>query len=426
MGHYSQLYLDKFYFSWKYEIPSFLAFFFKKEMFYKIEIQDDEGDESYSYFKEIGYKCSAKQSISILENLGYSFNQIIDIYSFFHQEIAHEVYESIFEAIIEKNDDTLSETMIELLTKKHISSFPSLSREEELRDFISFLPQLIKDSHKPNKNGTIVIDLEEIQMYMHGKDLAYPPWIIIISRIFDWTILQEYSEIVAMLYFRLFLEAIPNKSLVRLDLHDIVEEEEKVLDVQNGLATRLIDKINLYNNFFKPLITKEDFIKEKYVKSHGKDLLQACLNEKDSYKKGQYLEQLTEIIFTSNNSLDISSRRVKTGDEEIDLVILNKMTSAFWVALGAMFFVECKNWSTPIGAKEMRDFETKLRNHRNVTLLGFFVSINGFTSEARNHLKRIGREDYHIVLIDKSDIKGYLNSTQNLFEWLEEKVKIIY
>lgn len=91
-----------------------------------------------------------------------------------------------------------------------------------------------------------------------------------------------------------------------------------------------------------------------------------------------------------------------------------------------MFFVECKNWNKPIGSKEMRDFETKLRNHSNVTSLGLIVSINGFTTQAINHLKRIGREKYHIVPIDRKNLEEYLIGKLRLFEWLENLVKVIY
>nr|WP_319401855.1 DUF2034 domain-containing protein [uncultured Carboxylicivirga sp.] len=425
MGRYTQLYLDKYYFSWKYDIPSFLSFFFKENMFYK-EIQDSEGeDDDNVVFEEIGYKCSVKQSIEILDNYGYDFDKIVDVYGFFYSEFYQVVKERLIE-VISSADRTMSEKELERKLQLHLDTFPKLSREEELRDFCKNLPSILDSTHGKIDSKHFIIDFEEIHMGVIGKELEYSPWTLIICELLDWEMLREFFEILSMFYFRLFLESMPKEAILRLDLNDIVDEEQEVKELHSELATRLVDKINLYNKFFNPLITKEDFLKEKYIKSRGLELFNACLVEKNSYTKVQMLETLTELIFTSNKSLKVSSSRVKTGDEEIDLVIVNNMTTAFWTAFGSMFFVECKNWNKKIGSKEMRDFETKLRNHNNVTHLGFFVSINGFTREAINHLKRIGRENYHIVLIGRPEIEEYLNGKMTLFEWLGKKVEKIY
>jgi len=39
-----------------------------------------------------------------------------------------------------------------------------------------------------------------------------------------------------------------------------------------------------------------------------------------------------------------------------------------------------------------------------MTKIGFFVGLNGFTSEVLSELKRMGRSRYHIVLIERADI----------------------
>lgn len=427
MGSYSQLYLDKYYFAWKYDIPSFLNFFFKEDMFYKEEevFEVDEEEESESVYNEIGYKCTVDQSINILNENGYDFSQVVDVYSFFYEEIYNDIEQQLFERLASINPE-LSINDIEEKVKNHIASFPVLTREEELRDFCKKLPKLIDISHEVRFSGYISINFEELQMSLGNRELEFSPWILLICQLFDWDMLQEYFEILSMFYFRLFLESIPKHAIIRLDLSDIIDEEEDIKELHSELATRLVNKISLYNKFFNPLLIKEDFVKEKYIKRKGSEYLKNCLSEKNSYVKGQMLEKLIELIFTSNKSLEISSSRVKTGDEEIDLVIVNKMESTFWLAFGSMFFVECKNWNKKIGAKEMRDFETKLRNHNNVTKLGFFISINGFTKEAINHLKRIGRENYHIVLIGKPEIEEYINGTMSLFDWLAKKVEKIY
>lgn len=421
MGNYSELYLDKYYFAWKYEVPSFLSFFFRKEMFYKTNDNRDDGEEyTENTCEEIGYKCTVSESIEILNKYGYDFHRIVEVYSSFFDILSNSAEQQIFDSIVEQNKES-SEEELELKFSEYIKSYKQISKEEELRDFCNELSNLIESSQSKEYIGLKIIDFEKLQMYLIGKELDYSPWILRISGLFGWDMLREYSEILSMFCFRLLLESLPKEAIVKLDLKDIIDEEEEIKEVHSELASKLVDKINLYNSFFEPLITKE-----KYIKAKGLKLFNRCIDEESSYKKGQLLEELIELVFTSNKSLQVSSSRVKTGDEEIDLVIINNMTTSFWTSFGSMFFVECKNWSDKVGAKEVRDFETKLRNHNNVTRLGFFVSINGFSREVVNHLKRIGRENYHIVLIDKNALLEYLNGTEYLFEWLRKKVEKIY
>ena len=70
-----------------------------------------------------------------------------------------------------------------------------------------------------------------------------------------------------------------------------------------------------------------------------------------------------------------------------------------------------------VGAKEIRDFEIKMQNHPRAKV-GFFLSLNGFTSEVLSELRR-GRSDYHFVLITREDIVEYLSSEESLLNWLE-------
>lgn len=411
---------------WKSDIPTFLSFLFKEDMYFKDIVKSILKDTGEATFHdEIGYKCTAGESINILNDLGYDFAQIIDVYTFFYNKLIENVEEDIFYRIAEKYND-LSDDQLNLKFKEHISSFTKLNKKDEFLKFCEILPNILKETQEEPYVNLVFLDFENIRMYFFEKELHYPPWALLFSEILNTNLLHEYNEILTMFHIRLFLEIVPSDSIVRLDLYDIIKEEKEAKEIHLELTTRLIGKIKLYNNFFEPLITKEDFIKEKFIKDKGKELLNSCLKEKDIFKKGQLLETFIKLVFTSNKSLNISSSRVKTGDEEIDLVILNKTDTAFWISFGSMFFVECKNWNKPIGSKEMRDFETKLRNHSNVTSLGLIVSINGFTTQAINHLKRIGREKYHIVPIDRKNLEEYLIGKLRLFEWLENLVKVIY
>lgn len=57
------------------------------------------------------------------------------------------------------------------------------------------------------------------------------------------------------------------------------------------------------------------------------------------------------------------------------MLVSNNVTRPFWIAFASPFlFVECKNWSKHVGAKELRDFEMKLRNHGTLARGGMFVA----------------------------------------------------
>jgi hypothetical protein len=115
-------------------------------------------------------------------------------------------------------------------------------------------------------------------------------------------------------------------------------------------------------------------------------------------------------------------KRVSTGDEEIDLIVKNNIDRPFWLAFNTpLFFIECKNWISPVGVTELRNFEMKMINHSKLTKIGFLVSLNGFTRGIESELKRAGREDYHIVLLEGTDLKDFASSSADFFEWLEKR-----
>ena len=68
----------------------------------------------------------------------------------------------------------------------------------------------------------------------------------------------------------------------------------------------------------------------------------------------------------------------------------------------------------------------KMVNHSRLTKIGFFVGANGFTSEIGGELKRAGRSDYHIVLLDGKDLEEFMSSPVDLFTWLEGKTVKFY
>ena len=201
----------------------------------------------------------------------------------------------------------------------------------------------------------------------------------------------------------------------------------KYADMHTSMAYFLVEKINLYNRVFRNLFEREEQVRDQYIRSQCRDLLVACDKATKPSEKGRLLENLTEVLLTANRHFELVSKRVSTGDEEIDLVVKNNIDRPFWNALQSpLFFIECKNWKAVVGAKELRDFEGKLRNHSRLAKVGFFLSLNGFSDEVISELKRAGRDGPHIVLLERRDIEEFIVTGADYFCWLERKAARFY
>jgi hypothetical protein len=98
--------------------------------------------------------------------------------------------------------------------------------------------------------------------------------------------------------------------------------------------------------------------------------------------KGKTLEALARFLFNSVPSLYCKYSNLRTRSSEIDLVIeYNRSKGALplFDELGRYCFVECKNWSKPVGAKHIRDFIVKLDKCK--VRLGVIFAKNGVTGE---------------------------------------------
>jgi hypothetical protein len=434
MGHYSTLMIGKQEFSWKYDIPSYLSFLFEETDLYHEKTTDEED------YHKIGFRTNCKRALDKLDKLGFDWDMITEIYSFFYNQIKEDVYQSIYEELWEKFDK-LTAAALEKKIKSFYSKFPHFTREQELRDFVNFLLPLIEVSTgsksmrvnsvdgktyriTKEKHSTIFNNfLSEPGDFFYQKALVLPPWIQIIGNLFDPELLVEYAEIISVVKIKLLLEASDPETLVELQLEDMIESEEEISDFHVDSANRLISKIQLYNKFFNSIMNQEEVIKDAYFKKELLLLLDRIPLIKSSAEKGRALENLTEIVFSSIPGLEVIEKRVRTQDEEIDLQIKNDVAGTFWTSLTSpSFFVECKNWSGKVGASEVRDFEIKIMNHKKLVKVGFFISFNGFTKEVDNALKRASREDHHIVLIDSNDLYNLVNSKNSTMEWLEKLI----
>ena len=133
------------------------------------------------------------------------------------------------------------------------------------------------------------------------------------------------------------------------------------------------------------------------------ELIDRVQKEENSNVKGRLLEELTCKFFECIEGFSIIDR-LKTETEEIDLVILNKSTEPFWQKESQLILVECKNWSSKCGKNELVIFKEKIKNRRNRSKLGFFISWNGFMETFSKEDVRTSQGDILLVPVTGEEI----------------------
>ncbi|MGB3308239.1 MAG: restriction endonuclease [Nodosilinea sp.] len=457
-----ELDIDSFNLYWRRGIPSYLYFLFDEKKLYHTEEDDDTYEEEFqsnNKIVRIGLKASAEESLRVLDEHGYTLEFFSEIYASFHPKIRTVYLEivknEIFEQYYAKNEEELDQEELEKAASEHLRKFPNIYRSDELKDFSKFIGKFIEFERrgkpplgtafkpfqlKDKKNYQIdfenyvrfkesrSFEFDAILNYALSEKLNFPTWISEVALLFEEENEKICPEIIDLLYLRLILGAVDPQKDMKLELQEYVNKGQCInpSDFLDELSNTIIRKVGLYNKAFQPLLLKEGNLRSRYIKSECRRFLKD-FDSLDTYKKGLWLENMMSLLFGDNSSIEVVNKRVSTGDEEIDLVIKNSIESPFWQAFGSpLFFVECKNWSKPVGSKDIRDFEIKLQNH-SLAKIGFFVSFNGFTSEARSEFKRFGRENYHIVPLSRVDIEEFLKTEKHFYAWLENLIaKNIY
>lgn len=465
MGHYTTLYVDRLKMEWKNYIPAFLTFLFQPDDLYinydadkDLEHEEDdeeETDQGYSpEITGIGYKTTCGNGINTLDSFGFSLDFVTEVYRGFAGDLDAQYRSIVEDALVDRARGRLDDEpdILKARYLSHVSRFGTLAPEEEVRDFVRFLREFVRaDFLTPpfsepyrlrepgskryqaidakqyltdwGRAGDGCFDFESLQMYLLDKSLKFPPWIMKLSALLDEDYRFEYPEVISLVFLRLALECANPDTELHLDLYDVVEDEEEARNLHTTQIQSLVDKVNLYNRVFRNLFVDDAKIRDRYVKAKCAELLKLCSEAQNEFEKGRSLEQLMEVLFTAHESFKVVDKNLSTGDEEIDLVLKNNVDRPFWISLNSpLIFVECKNWSSPVEAKEIRDFEIKVQNHAPLVRLGMFVATNGFSKGAREEQKRMGRSNYHLAFFDSKDIEDFVRSGTGLFEWLEEQV----
>ncbi len=124
-------------------------------------------------------------------------------------------------------------------------------------------------------------------------------------------------------------------------------------------------------------------------------------------------EYLAIFLVGAVEGLTVIGHDERGASEEIDLWIANDSKDSFWVRIGNVFIVECKNWGNPMGVPEVRSLKSIMQD-KNIDF-SILMSKNGITGDnyhdANDIIRKAVRENKYIVVLDQADLLEIANGT---------------
>jgi hypothetical protein len=454
VGSWSDFTIGEIVFAWKHHVPTFLAFVFapddlfieREQVVVDPEDEDDgvEVNPDELYIEKGGYRTTVVRAKAVLDEHGYTVPFFAEIYESFRGELDAQVRDRLADELGERATD-VDEEQLKARIEAHASAPPNTAIGD-LEAFTAFLREAIETDLKmepfledlvydmgpdqPPRRVPVaqhlryrrsdLADFETLHMLILDRAQRVPANVLRPMMLFDEGYIFHYPEVASLLYTRLVLDAMPDVALVELDVHQVVETEAEIRSMHTGLAYELLHKVDVYERVFRALSAREEDVQDRYARTQVRNALSELGAATGAQGKGEALEALMAAAFSIKSQLQVVQRRYSTGDEEIDLVVKNNVGRPFWTGLGSsLLFVECKNWTAPVGAPEIRNFEGKLANHAPLARIGILVAPGGFTSEAINATKRSSRDAYTIILADREDLDALAHGGETVLEWIE-------
>ncbi|MBA3832441.1 MAG: restriction endonuclease [Chthoniobacterales bacterium] len=143
--------------------------------------------------------------------------------------------------------------------------------------------------------------------------------------------------------------------------------------------------------------------------------------------KGKIFEDLVCYVAKSVPGISIRKRNKLNPyhSEEIDVGLWNERVPAGFHFLPNTILIEAKNWSSPVGAKEVTSFIAKLEA-RGLEF-GFLVALNGVTGEgaeiraAKDIIRFALAKKVRLIVLKKTDIEKF-KSGKDFVELVKERL----
>lgn len=432
MGSYSVLKVGRVSLAWKYRIPTIATFLFEQDDYYRSP-RAESRDVVESGEPRVGYSSTAGAVRERLDEFGFTLP--------FWGGVCDELLDEIDEIQIEQLTMALAGSEgggevpareLEAKARAHLARPAGRSAAGDIAAFIELLRDGIALTDGPRggrkvprfeKVGDeIFIDPSEFAFAVGSDPLEVDAGVLRITPLIEHRI-EDYPEVAELFLIRCLVDAVEGEAEVDLDLSDLDDEGEDFSNQPAELAEELLRKLQVYSRVFGILSENEPDVRRRAARGQARQLIQQLDAASTADSKGRVLEELMAVIFQSHPDLLVSQRRLRLGDQEIDLVVDNHVDHGLWRKLESpLFMVECKNWTSSVGTPEIRDFETKLRDHQPHARLGILVGVGGFTRESRTALARASREPYQLVLVERADLEELIDAGFEVLPWLERLI----
>lgn len=132
--------------------------------------------------------------------------------------------------------------------------------------------------------------------------------------------------------------------------------------------------------------------------------------EADRNLKGRVLEDLIQLLFRATPGFEKLTSQLRNEVEEIDLVIANRGRELPWSSAGEYLAAECKHWSSPCGAGELRAFHGKLLTKYGRMHTGFFIAPGGFAETFGEARRAHSRDQVLIIPVSGEDLQAWIQA----------------
>lgn len=438
MGHYSTLQIGKVDFQWKSYMPPIAMYLFAPDEYKFIKKLDEDGEGEY--LEQCGYNTTARKARLRLENMGFDINLFIKFYEILDYEL-----EGYYEYIAGKYNINNMEQSSELSIRQSIdllvrlisqSIYVDWDKEKTDVEHLGKVYELpVLKFRKIDKldygDFSFTCDYttfyyETVQEYLSNNASCIPKGLIKVMGVFEEEFIIEYGEELLVLSIFLSLYSLPNDDdEVFFDYGDLLygEMEDFYDDHYNTLVKKLVDKISIQNMFFNRIKENSFEVLDSYNRNMLKQLWEEVKKKDQSNnEKGRIFEEFITLLLKMDNTVSIESKNLVARDEELDILFSHNFGTSFWNSMNSpCILVECKNWTSKVGVSELRNFETKIRNHSNLSKVGIFFAVNGYAdNSAKEYLMRLGRDEYILILIEGDDIESFLENKYSLEEFLRK------
>jgi hypothetical protein len=433
VGSYSVLKVGRVTLAWKYRIPTIATFLFEQGDYYE-RPRGDPMAPDYDHMGTTGYRSTASAVRERLEERGFTLPFWGGVCDELLDEIDELQVEQVAMALVGREGaGALPAEELKARAQAHLARPAGRGAAEDIAAFIELLREGIRNEDGPPgaivgagcfrvKEDDILIDPAELAFGLSRSPLEVDAAVLRITPLLEHEI-EDYPEVADLFLIRCLVDAVEPEAEVHLDLSDVWDEGEDFSNQPAELAKELMRKLQVYTRVFSVLSENEPDIRRRAARGEARQLMQQLDAAPSADAKGRVLEELMAVIFQSHPDLIVSQRRLRLGDQEIDLVVDNHVDHGLWEKLESPFFlVECKNWASSVGTDEIRDFETKMRDHQPYARLGILVAVGGFSREARTALARASREPYQLVLVRREDLEELIDTGFEVLPWLEDLI----